>query len=93
MTGESTPGVLLKGEDGTHYFIPHTDLSQYAVADVPEPLTAGGDVAENVPRLHAFSVQRVGGEDAAHMPMPEGAAETAAFMPMPEGGPSGAGQP
>lgn len=103
MTGESTPGVLLKGEDGTHYFIPKTDLSQYAVSDVPAPLAAGADVADNVPRLHAFSVSRVedaarmpmpeGGEDAARMPMPEGASESAAFIPMPEGGPSAGGQP
>ena len=93
MSGEPTPGVLLKGEDGTHYFIPHTDLSGYTVADVPAPLTAGGDVADNVPRLHAFSVQRVDAESAAAMPMPEGGAEAAAaFVPMPESGPSGAAQ-
>ena len=98
MTGEPTPGVLLKGEDGTHYFIPHTDLSGYAVSDVPEALQAGADVAANVPRLPAFSVQRVagssdavhiptpeGGSDAAHMPTPEGGQETAAFTPTPEG--------
>jgi hypothetical protein len=94
VTGEPTPGVLLKGEDGNHYFIPKTDLSQYAVGDVPEHLAAGADVAPNVPRLHAFSVQRVeGGSDAARMPMPEGESEAAAFVPMPEGGPSGAKQP
>ena len=86
MTGEPTPGVLLKGEDGTHYFIPKTDLSGYAVSDVPESLQAGADVADNVPRLHAFSVQRVaGGSDAAHTPTPEGASETVAFTPTPEG--------
>ena len=98
MSEEPTPGVLLKGEDGTHYFIPKTDLSGYAVSDVPAPLQAGADVADNVPRLHAFSVQRVagasdaahtpmpeGGSDAAHTPMPEAGSETVAFTPMPEG--------
>jgi hypothetical protein len=61
--------VLLKGEDGTHYFIPKTDLSAYAVQDVPEELTSGDDVANNVPRLHAFAVSRSG--DAAFIPAPE----------------------
>ncbi len=105
MTGEPTPGVLLKGEDGTHYFIPQTDLSGYAVSDVPESLQAGADVAGNVPRLPAFSVQRgAGASDAAHIPTPEGGSETAAYMPTPEGaseavamptpegGPPGSGQ-
>jgi hypothetical protein len=80
--------VLLRGEDGTHYFIPKTDLSAYAVTNVPEPLAAGPDVAANVPRLHAFAVERAGGEDAARMPMPEAGSDAAAFMPMPEGGPA-----
>jgi len=80
---EPTPGVLLRGEDGTHYFIPSSDLSAFAVTNVPEALQAGADVAGNVPRLHAFAVQRT--SDAAHMPTPEGAAETAAFTPTPEG--------
>lgn len=87
MTEETTPGVLLRGEDGTHYFIPKTDLSAYAVSNVPEPLTAGADVAANVPRLHAFAVERAGGDDA-RMPMPEAGSDAAAFMPMPEGGPA-----
>jgi hypothetical protein len=78
--------VLLKGEDGTHYFIPQTDLSGYAVKDVPEPLQAGADVAGNVPRLPAFSVQRTAGAaDAAQTPTPEGGSEAVAFTPMPEG--------
>jgi hypothetical protein len=84
--------VLLRGEDGTHYFIPKTDLAGYAVTNVPEPLTAGADVATNVPRLHAFAVERAGGEDAARMPMPEGGSDAAAFMPMPEGGPAAGAQ-
>ncbi len=96
MSGEPTPGVLLKGEDGTHYFIPHADLSGYAVSDVPESLQAGADVAANVPRLPAFSVHRAadaarmptpeGESDAARMPTPEGESD-AARMPTPEGGP------
>jgi hypothetical protein len=95
LTDQPTSGVLLKGEDGTHYFIPHTDLSGYAVSDVPEPLTAGADVGPNVPRLHAFSVQRVepGSETTSVTPMPEGGSEAVAYVPMPEGGPSGAQQP
>jgi hypothetical protein len=93
VSEETTPGVLLRGQDGTHYFIPQTDLSAYAVTNVPEPLAAGADVADNVPRLHAFAVERTGGEDAARMPMPEGGSDAAAFMPMPEGGPAGGAQP
>jgi len=92
VTGETTPGVLLHGEDGTHYFIPKTDLSGYAVTNVPEPLSAGADVAANVPRLHAFAVDRAGGEDAARMPMPEAGSDAAAFTPMPEGGPAASAQ-
>jgi len=45
-----------------------------------------------VPRLHAFAVDRAGGEDAARMPMPEAGSDAAAFMPMPEGGPAGSAQ-
>lgn len=72
QTPEPTPGVLIKGEDGTHYFIPHTELSQFAVGSLP-------DVAESVaaaaPRLDAFTVQQtsVETEDTA-----------AAFFPMAE---------
>lgn len=87
MSDEPTPGVLLRGEDGSHYFIPKADLSAYAAKDVPEALQAGADVAANVPRLHAFAVQRTAGaSDVAQTPMPEGGSETAAFTPMPEGG-------
>jgi hypothetical protein len=92
VTDESTPGVLLQGEDGTHYFIPHTDLSGYAVS-IPKPLAAGADVADNVPRLHAFSVKRVDDESAASIvPMPEGGQAAAILVPMPEAGPPSAGQ-
>ena len=94
MTGEPTPGVLLKGEDGTHYFIPHTDLSGYAVSDVPKVLQAGADVAANVPRLPAFSVQRVAdASDAVHIPTPEGGSEPAVFIPTPEGASEAAATP
>ena len=30
MTDENPHGVLLKGADGSHYFIPTSDLSKYA---------------------------------------------------------------
>lgn len=94
MTGEPTPGVLLKGKDGTHYFIPQTDLSGYAVSNVPEPLQAGPDVSDNVPRLPAFSVHRAAGaSDAAQTPTPEGGSEAVAFTPMPEGSSSAAVTP
>ncbi len=58
MTDEPTPGVLLKGEDGSHYFIPHTDLSAYAVEGEPGSLD---QIAAN-PRLDAISVQKASGE-------------------------------
>jgi hypothetical protein len=74
MTDETTPGVLLKGADGSHYFIPTGDLSQYAVADLPAAVSDG--VARAAPQVHAFSVERSTGTPA------EGAA---AFFPMPEG--------
>jgi hypothetical protein len=91
VTDESTPGVLLQGEDGTHYFIPHSDLSGYAVS-IPKPLAAGADVADNVPRLHAFSVKRVDESEASIVPMPEGGEAAAILVPMPEAGPPSAGQ-
>jgi hypothetical protein len=66
---DGTPGVLLKGEDGSHYFIPHTDLSRFSVGDVGD---AGDQVAQAAPRIDAFSVRRGGGEvDVAFFPMPE----------------------
>jgi hypothetical protein len=81
MSDEATPGVLLKGADGKHFFIPHTDLSKYAVEGSPD---AGGELAAGAPRVDAFAVQRgAGDETAAFMPMPEDSA--AAYMPMPEG--------
>ena len=81
MSDESTPGVLLKGADGKHFFIPHTDLSQYAVEGSSDE---DSEVAAGAPRVEAFSVQRgEGGDTDAYMPMPEDSA--AASMPMPEG--------
>jgi hypothetical protein len=73
MTDQTTPGVLLKGEDGSHYFIPHAEMSRYAVSNVPDEVSDG--VAQAAPKVNAFSVERAsGGTEAA-----------AAFYPMPEG--------
>jgi hypothetical protein len=72
MTDDGTPGVLLEGEDGSHYFIPQADLSQYSVGSVPE---VAADVSAAAPRLDAFAVERTTGDDAddlAFFPMPEG---------------------
>jgi hypothetical protein len=80
MSDEATPGVLLKSADGNHFFIPHTDLSKYAVEASAD---AGGEVAAGAPRVVAFAVRRPAAEAAAFMPMPEDNA--AAYMPMPEG--------
>lgn len=70
MSDDGTPGVLLRGEDGSHYFIPHTDLSQYTVG--AEPDTADR-VAAAAPRVDAYTVHRAGGSDdrVAFFPMPE----------------------
>lgn len=81
MSDEATPGVLLKSADGNHFFIPHTDLSKYAVDPSPD---ASGEVAAGAPRVEAVAVQRPEGAGTdAFMPMPEDSA--AAYMPMPEG--------
>ena len=73
MSDEKTPGVLLKSDEGNHYFIPAADLSQYAVGDLPAGVSEG--VATAAPQVHAFSVKRSGGSGAA----------PATFDPMPEG--------
>ena len=74
MTDERTPGVLLRGADGGHYFIPEGDLSQYAVGDLPAEVSDG--VARAAPTVPAFSVERsTGSPDEAAVaiyPMPEG---------------------
>lgn len=82
MNQEATQGVLLRGADGKHYFIPHTDLSRYALEGMPE---TGGQLEAGAPRVTAFAVQQTGGAEAAaaFMPMPEDS--PAAHMPMPEG--------
>jgi hypothetical protein len=54
MTDETPDGVLLKGADGSYYFIPATDLSQYAAPQVTDK--AGSEVANTAPRLDAFSI-------------------------------------
>jgi hypothetical protein len=72
MNDPSTPGVLLKSEDGSHYFIPYSDLSQYA--EQHQEVTE--DVAAAAPRVDALSVSRSG--DAGFEP-----AEVA-FPPFPE---------
>ena len=69
MSDDGTPGVLLKGSDGSHYFIPHTDLSQFAVASADD---LGEQVAQAAPRVEAFTVHRTGKDAAAFFPMPEG---------------------
>ena len=55
MTDE-TPnvGVLLKAADGSHYFIPATDLSQYAVPHVTEEKS--DEVTSTAPQLDAYSI-------------------------------------
>ena len=80
MNDSATPGVLLTSEDGSQYFIPHADLSQYAVRP-PEEATA--DVTAAAPRVDAFSVSRTGSTEpgtAAYSP----AESPVAFPPFPE---------
>jgi hypothetical protein len=69
MSDQGNPGVLLRGDDGSHYFIPAGDLSQYAVD--AEPDTADR-VAGAAPRVDAFSVAQTESES------------TVAFMPIVE---------
>lgn len=54
MTDEAPTGVFLTGADGSHYFIPAADLSQYARPSVPDD--ASDEVARTAPRLDAFSI-------------------------------------
>jgi hypothetical protein len=62
MTDETPNGVLLKGADGSHYFIPATDLSQYAVPHVTADVS--DEVARTAPRLDAFSIDPSSGDPA-----------------------------
>jgi hypothetical protein len=71
MTDETPSGVLLKGADGSHYFIPHADLSQYAAPHVTGDLS--DEVARTAPKLDAFSIDPSSGEPAAAVTIgPEG---------------------
>jgi len=71
MTDETRKGVLLKGADGSHYFIPATDLSQYAAPHVTNDLS--NQVAESAPRLDAFSIDPSPGDPAIAVTIgPEG---------------------
>jgi hypothetical protein len=63
MADEPTRGVLLKGADGTHYFIPHTDLSGFTVEGPSAEV--GEHVQANAPRLDAYQVQQASAEEPA----------------------------
>jgi hypothetical protein len=60
MSDQSVAGVLLRGADGSHYFIPETALSKFTVPG--RPVSEDGSVmpADN-PSLDAFSVRHTGG--------------------------------
>ena len=71
MTEGNPNGVLLKGADGSHYFIPETNLTQYAVPHVTPEL--GDEVANTAPRLDAFSIDPSTGHPAVAVVIgPEG---------------------
>ena len=71
MTDETPNGVLLKGADGGHYFIPAADLSQYAATHVTDDMS--DEVARTAPRLDAFSIDSSGGDPAIAVTIgPEG---------------------
>lgn len=63
MADESTPGVLLRGADGSHYFIPHTELSGFSVENPPTELAE--HLEGKAPRLDAFQVYRASGDAPA----------------------------
>ena len=54
MTDETPNGVLLKAADGSHYFIPATDLSQYAAPHITEDKT--DEVTSKAPQLDAYAI-------------------------------------
>jgi hypothetical protein len=54
MDDDKTKGVLLKGAGGANYFIPQTELAQFAI---PSKLNPDESVTENAPHLDAFAVQ------------------------------------
>jgi hypothetical protein len=68
---EATDGVLLRSEDGGHYFIPRADLERYEVGGAGD---IGDRVAQVATRVDAFSVSRTAADDddVAFFPMPEG---------------------
>lgn len=72
MTDETPTGVLLKGADGNHYFIPAANLSQYGVSHVTDDMT--DEVARTAPRLDAFTIDASSVDPAiANTIGPEGA--------------------
>lgn len=88
---DGTPGVLLTSSGGGTYFVPHSDLGKYRLADeatnaVPDSLRGGTDhgspVSPNVKKVTAYEVPLLHHEasGAAGFPAPE---SDAAF-PAPE---------
>jgi hypothetical protein len=54
MSDETPNGVLLKAADGSHYFIPATDLAQYAAPHVTEDKT--DEVTSAALSIDAYSI-------------------------------------
>jgi hypothetical protein len=54
MNDETPNGVLLKAADGSHYFIPATDLSQYAAPHVTEEKS--DEVKRAASQIDAYSI-------------------------------------
>lgn len=88
---DGTPGVLLTSSSGGTYFVPHSDLSKYRLADeaanaVPGSLRAsddhGSSVSPNVTKVTAHEVPLLHHEasGAAGFPAPE----SDATFPAPE---------
>jgi hypothetical protein len=63
MTDVPEKGVLLRGADGSHYFIPHSDLSGFAVDNPSDDV--GQHLEANAPRLDAYDVQQASDPSAA----------------------------
>lgn len=86
------PGVLLKSSGGGMYFVPHSDLGKYRLADEASATVsgalAGSDdhgtaIGNGVTKITAHEVPLVHHEasNAAGFPMPESSAPS---IPMPE---------
>jgi hypothetical protein len=96
---DGTPGVLIQSAGGGSYFIPHSDLSKYRLADeasavVPDSLKGEAQqVSPNVTKLTAHEVPLLHHPEnaAAGFPMPE--SDAAASFPMPESTASAAAFP